>query len=36
MAEEGIGNVQFVYLFYREPKQRVKLKGIQLVNNLSF
>lgn len=36
MAEGGIADVLFVYLLYCEPKQRVKLKDIQLVNNLSF
>lgn len=36
MTEGGIGNVLFVYLLYHEPKLRVKLKDIRLVNNLSI
>lgn len=36
MTEEVTGNVLFVYLLYREPKLRVKLKDVQLVNNLSI
>lgn len=36
MTEGGIGNVLFVSLLYHEPKLRVKLKDIRLVNNLSI
>lgn len=36
MAEVGIGDALFVYLLDHEPKQRVRLKDIQLVNNLSI